>query len=81
MPLYLVLERSGLQLHLSEHHGDGTPGTIVFVWMEGIEAFHRELLEKHYNYNRPGLEDAPWGREVTVHDPFGNQIRFCEKQS
>ena len=27
---------------------------------------------------RPGIEEVPWGKEMTVIDPFGNRIRFCE---
>lgn len=78
-PLYRQISRGGLILHLSEHHGDGTPGTRVRIAMTGIEAFHRELGAKAYRYMRPGLEDTPWGtREVGVIDPFGNAIRFWE---
>lgn len=43
MPLYMQVSRSGLQLHLSEHHGDASPGSTVFVWMQGIDALHAEL--------------------------------------
>ena len=79
MPLYLGLERSDLSLHLSEHHGDASPGANVFVTATNIRAFHRELSEKRYSYNRPGLEDLPWGMQMQVTDPFGNRIRFCQQ--
>jgi len=36
-PVYMEIEKDGLTLHLSEHHGDGTPGTNVFVWKPGLE--------------------------------------------
>lgn len=52
-PLYSQVSRGSLVLHLSEHHGDGTPGTHVFIWMKGIEEFHQELSEKNYKYLRP----------------------------
>ncbi|MFI5409559.1 glyoxalase superfamily protein [Kaistia sp. UC242_56] len=79
MPLYAQISRAGMLLHLSEHHGDASPGSTVFVWMRGIEAFHRELLGKKYGYSRPGLEDTGYGaRMVEVPDPFGNRIRFNE---
>ena len=45
-PLYAQVSRSGLTLHLSEHHGDATPGSTVFVRMEGIDALHQELTGK-----------------------------------
>ena len=46
--------------------------------MKGVHALHRELTDKHYRYGRPGIEAQPWGDELTVHDPFGNRIRFNE---
>ena len=81
LPLYMAVERSGLELHLSEHHGDASPGSTAFVWMEGIATFHAELISRHYGYGRPGIVRQPWGRQMEVHDPFGNRIRFCQKHS
>jgi hypothetical protein len=75
------IERGGLELHLSEHHGDASPGSTVFVWMSGIRDFHGELTAKHYGYGRPGIQRQPWGDQLEVHDPFGNRIRFCEKRN
>ena len=78
-PLYMQVSLGSLILHLSEHHGDGTPGSIVFVRVKGLDAYHAEIAAKEYRYLRPGLQDTFWGaKEVTVTDPFQNQIRFCE---
>lgn len=78
-PVYLQVSRSGMTLHLSEHHGDGSPGTTVYIPMSGIVEFHAELTAKRYPYARPGIEDEPWqARSVTVTDPFGNTLRFNE---
>lgn len=78
-PLYAQVSRAGIKLHLSEHHGDASPGSTVFVWMRGIAAYHRELSGKDYRYYKPGLEDAPWdARVMQVGDPFGNRLRFSE---
>jgi len=78
-PLYRQVSRGSLLLHLSEHHGDGSPGVQIRVMMQGIEAFHREISAKGYRYMRPGLERMAWGTlETGVTDPFGNRIRFCE---
>lgn len=78
-PLYAQISRGDLRLHLSEHHGDASPGSTVFVWMRGITAYHAELRAKDYRYNKPGLEDAPWDAKVMeVSDPFGNRLRFSE---
>lgn len=79
-PVYLEIEKDGLIIHLSEHHGDGTPGTNVFVWCNGVEEFHKEIINKKYKYNKPGLEKTFYGSlAVTVIDPFHNQVIFNEK--
>ncbi len=78
-PLYAQVSRADIKLHLSEHHGDASPGSTVFVWMRGIADYHRELTDKQYRYYRPGLEDAVWDAKVMqVADPFGNRLRFSE---
>jgi catechol 2,3-dioxygenase-like lactoylglutathione lyase family enzyme len=78
-PAYLQVSRNGLQLHLSEHHGDCCPGSTVFVWMTGIAEFHREITSKGYKYLNPGLETTFYdARCMEVIDPFGNRIRFNE---
>lgn len=81
MPKYIEVKKSDIVFHLSEHHGDGTPGTHVFIWCEGVKEYHRELIEKNYKYNRPGLEETFYGSWcVTVNDPFNNKISFNEKK-
>ena len=79
MPLYMQVSRGNLVLHLSEHHGDGSPGANIRVEMTGVEDLHREIAAKNYRYFRPGIELTPWKtKEAGVIDPFGNKIRFCE---
>ena len=81
-PLYMEIARGGCVLHLSEHHGDGSPGSTIRVEVEGIEDFHRELLARHYRYAKPGLSETSWGtREFSLADPFGNNIRFFQQLS
>jgi predicted enzyme related to lactoylglutathione lyase len=77
-PLYAQVTRSGLTLHLSEHHGDATPGSAIYVTVDDIDAVHRELTARQYTYAKPGVEDADWGRLLNVKDPFGNRICFCQ---
>lgn len=79
LPLYLQIRRGRAVLHLSEHHGDGTPGTALFVPCRGLEALAAELAGKAYGYARPAVERAPWSaRTLTVTDPFGNRLTFNE---
>jgi catechol 2,3-dioxygenase-like lactoylglutathione lyase family enzyme len=79
-PVFMQVSRGGVAIHLSEHHGDGTPGSIVYVYMTGVKALHRELSDKKYRHNRPGLQQQEWGMtELTVTDPFNNRITFGER--
>lgn len=78
-PVYMQVSRGGLILRLSEHHGDGTPGSVAYVTTTGVVELHRELNDKKYRYNRPGLQQQDWGMtELTVVDPFNNRITFGE---
>lgn len=66
-------------LHLTEHCGDCTPGSNIFVVMKGVEEFHREVSSRRYKYMRPGLRKPPWNATLMeVIDPFGNRICFNE---
>ncbi len=56
-PLYAQVSRAGLTLHLSGHHGDASPGSIVFVRMEGVHAYQQELTHKDYGNGKPSVED------------------------
>jgi hypothetical protein len=78
-PSNMQVSRGGFVAHLSEHHGDGTPGTHVYVYMTGVEELQRELIAKRYRHNRPGLQHQEWGMlECQVVDPFNNCITFGE---
>ena len=81
-PLFMGVSRDGIALFLSEHHGDGTPGTHVVIDMTGVEELHRELQAKKYRYMNPGIQVQEWGtRELTVYDPFNNYVTFSERIS
>jgi len=79
LPLYMQISRGACVLHLSEHHGDATPGATVFLRVSGLEALHEELRQKNYRYQRPGIDIAPWNaRLMQLTDPFGNRLRLNE---
>jgi catechol 2,3-dioxygenase-like lactoylglutathione lyase family enzyme len=79
LPLYMQVSRGGIVLHISEHHGDGSPGAHVRIEIKGLQDFHEELIGKRYKNGRPGLDRPEWGgMEMTVIDPANNQITFCE---
>ena len=79
LPLYMQVRCGDCVLHLSEHHGDATPGGRVRIEVDVLEELHRALTAKVYRFARPGLEDRPWGaREIAVADPFGNTLVFWQ---
>ena len=78
-PVHMQVSRGELALHLTEHHGGGSPGAIAYVYMTGVRELHQELAAKNYPYLRPGLLEQEWGMtELTVIDPFYNRITFGE---
>ncbi|MBV7377791.1 glyoxalase superfamily protein [Maritimibacter dapengensis] len=82
MPLYMSVKRGACELHLSEHHGDATPGGAVRIEVSDIEALHAEITERGHPRLRPGIADQTWGaREVMLTDPFGNRVVFWQSLS
>jgi catechol 2,3-dioxygenase-like lactoylglutathione lyase family enzyme len=78
-PVFMQISRGDLAIYLSEHHGDATPGAHVYVSTAAVRQLHRELNDKKYRHNRPGLQEQEWGMtELTVTDPFANRITFGE---
>lgn len=79
-PLYLQVSAGACILHLSEHHGDCTPGSALRIGVREIRELHQRLLNKNYKFAKPGLENMPWGMlELQVSDPFGNRLIFFEE--
>lgn len=77
MPLYAQVSRGDCLIHLSEHVGDATPGSAIRIAASDLDAYHADLTAKQYKYYRPGIQQQPWGRDMTVQDPFGNKLIFC----
>lgn len=79
-PIYLQVSLGDIQLHLSEHHGDCTPGARAFINdFDNLKDYHQRLLDKNYTFNRPGIHTATWNNEfytMEAIDPFGNRLTF-----
>ncbi|UOM32871.1 glyoxalase superfamily protein [Acuticoccus sp. I52.16.1] len=78
-PLYMGLSRgTGTVIHLSQHHGDATPGAQVRFRAEDVRALQAELAGKPYRFARPGPpEMMPWGYlQLSITDPAGNRLIF-----
>ena len=79
-PLYVGLKHGDCELHLSEHHGDSSPGVRVRIHVEALENYWELLSRKDYRFAKPGPPELqPWGdRELTISDPFSNHLTFVE---
>lgn len=79
LPLYLQVSRDDCVLHLSEHHGDGSPGVALRIRTRDVPALQAQLASTPYRFARPRAETPPWGGlELTLLDPFGNRLVFVE---
>ncbi len=79
MPLYMGIRRGGCELHISEHHGDATPGSAVRIATD-VDALLAALTERGHPRLRPGIVEQPWGaREIMLTDPFGNRLVFWQE--
>jgi catechol 2,3-dioxygenase-like lactoylglutathione lyase family enzyme len=70
LPAYVGIRREGAQLHLSEHAGDATPGTLIYIWVDEIDPIAAEF--------GVAVSQAPWGREIALTDLDGNRLRVAE---
>lgn len=81
LPLYMQISRSDCVLHLTEHHGDCTPGAAMRIKTDDVVAFHQELHQKNPKYG-PIIERMPWCTDdMSLKDPFGNTLTFCTEIS
>jgi len=78
MPLYMGIRKGACVIHLSEHHGDATPGSAVRIPVDDVAAYMAELRAKAFGNARPGEpKPMPWGSlEITVADPASNRLTF-----
>jgi uncharacterized glyoxalase superfamily protein PhnB len=66
-PLYMQLSKDGCIIHLSEHHGDSSPGTSLRITTKNLDSYHRELIDKQYKNAKPGIQDMPWStRDMAI---------------
>lgn len=77
LPLYMQVSKDGCVLHVSEHHGDCSPGAALRIQVDDVEPYHELLLGKNYKYASPGVQEMPWGsKDMAISDPFGNRLVF-----
>lgn len=77
-PGYMSLRRDDVWLHLSSFPSDGTSGTAVYLDTEDIDGLRDEFVSAGFEADKLELLDQSWGRrELYLHDPDGNVLRFA----
>lgn len=76
MPLYRQVSMDGVVLHLSEHHGDATPGAAVRLRVPDVMAMQRRLTTSDVYPLHIGITSQDWADELVLPDPFGNRLVF-----
>jgi catechol 2,3-dioxygenase-like lactoylglutathione lyase family enzyme len=70
LPAFVEIDRGGVKLFLSEHRGDASPDTLVYLVVSNLDAIAAEF--------GVSPEDMPWGRrEVRLRDCDGNRLRLA----
>src|SRR3546814_2610734 len=70
LPAFASIARGRGRIYLSEHEGDATPDTLIYIRHSDLGAV-ADLLGQ-----RP--TEVPWGRELKVEDPDGNRLRISD---
>ncbi|PHR87618.1 MAG: glyoxalase/bleomycin resistance/extradiol dioxygenase family protein [Moritella sp.] len=82
LPLYMQVSKDGCVLHISEHHGDCSPGAALRIQVTNLEQYHDLLRGKKYKHAMPEIQEMPWGsKDMSIADPFGNRLIFTSAVS
>lgn len=68
LPAFVSVARGDVRLFLSEHRGDASPDTLIYLRMNKVETIAAEFGVQ--------VEEAPWAREIELRDPDGNRLRI-----
>jgi hypothetical protein len=61
LPIYIQISRDGCVLHLSEHHGDATPGAAIRIETSNLEALHASSRGRTTSTQGPGSRSSLGG--------------------
>jgi catechol 2,3-dioxygenase-like lactoylglutathione lyase family enzyme len=68
LPAFVTVDRGAIRLFLSEHEGDARPDTLVYMFVDDVDAIAREFGVEP--------ESAPWAREIELRDLDRNRLRI-----
>ena len=62
-PIYMQVSRHNFVIHLSEHSGDGTPGSKVFVNTDELDNLFEEISSKKIQVQQTRDFNSTLGRQ------------------
>lgn len=73
LPAFVTIARGSNRLFLSEHDGDASPDTLVYMYVPDVWDIARTFgVEVH---------TTPWAHEIELDDPDGNRLRIGTARS
>jgi catechol 2,3-dioxygenase-like lactoylglutathione lyase family enzyme len=78
-PVFMQASRDGMALFLTEHRGDCSVGGLVHFYVTDVNAWHEEFVSKGVPIDEPPNEELAGLRVMTILDPDGNKLRFCQR--
>ena len=67
-PAFVRIKRGSMRLFLSEHAGDASPDSLVYLRVADVDAIAAEF--------GVSVEEQPWAREIELRDPDDNRLRI-----
>ncbi len=71
----ISVSRGGLTFFLSEREADGNFGICVYCYVNDADRLHLEF-QRSGALELSAVQEMPWGRDFSIFDVDGNQIRF-----
>ena len=68
LPAFVAVERGAATIFLSEHTGDASPDTLLYLRLPDVLG-----LAAHFGVT---VDDNPWGPDFEIRDPDGNRLRI-----
>lgn len=69
LPRFVGVVRDGCRVYLSEHSGDASGPSLLYLWVPDVDRIAADLGAE--------VEQVPWARECEVTDPDGNRVRVA----
>lgn len=70
MPAFVSIARGHARIYLSEHEGDASPDSLIYVRHSDLDRVARRLGAE--------ITEVDRGRELHVRDPDGNRVRIAD---